>query len=240
MCLIMMKLILHMYLSHALLAPSRTNKVFSIELNSTLACGVVLLYVRQTTQLFVLSCLAHSTKQQIQQTQAYLVLVGKRKIRNVVWTKALLPLPQLRRYSFRTRWVSEWQVTKLHCLWMRAKISAGSMCWYFKSSCSTDINCTFHNWQTYYSLKKCGGSFEWSEVEKIGSFLPLPLSLSLLSLLLSLIFEKRTCLWSCTCDKVSAWCFPFTTTLLCSSELEAVTQKRRNNTQGNDINSLWS
>lgn len=53
-------------------------------------------------------------------------------------------------------------------------------------------------------------------------------------------FEKRICLWSYTCDKVSAWCFPFTTTLLCSSELEAVTQERRNNMQGSDINSLWS
>lgn len=52
--------------------------------------------------------------------------------------------------------------------------------------------------------------------------------------------ERQTCLWNCTCDKMSVGCFPFTTTLLCSSELEAVTQEWRNNTQENDINSPWS
>lgn len=88
--------------------------------------------------------------------------------------------------------------------------------------------------------------YEYLEVKNIG-FIPIFLSISLClsishpfpSLSLS-FFERWTCLWSCTCDKVSAWCFPFTTTLLCSSELEAVTQERRNNTQESDIKSLWT
>lgn len=39
---------------------------------------------------------------------------------------------------------------------------------------------------------------------------------------------------------VSACCFPSTATLLCFSELQAVTQRKRHNTHGRDINSLWS
>lgn len=47
-------------------------------------------------------------------------------------------------------------------------------------------------------------------------------------------------LWSSTCDKVSGRCFPFTTTLLCLSELEAVTHKQRSDTSRSDTKSRRS
>lgn len=105
--------------------------------------------------------------------------------------------------------------------------------------------CTGHLWHHTDKLNASsnGGSFECLEVRESGFVpvsVPLCLSLFLSSPSFSLFFEMRTCLWSYTYDKVSAWCFPFMTTLLWSSELEAVTQERRNNTQGCDINSLWS
>lgn len=53
-------------------------------------------------------------------------------------------------------------------------------------------------------------------------------------------FSLSPFLWSSTCDKVSGRCFPFTTTLLCLSELEAVTHKRRSGASRSDTKSRRS
>lgn len=57
---------------------------------------------------------------------------------------------------------------------------------------------------------------------------------------LTVFFPSSPFLWSSTCDKVSGRCFPFTTTLLCLSELEAVTHKQRSDTSRSDTKSRRS
>lgn len=146
------------------------------------------------------------------------------------WTRDLLAL-QLQRVHTGDRLQSH-----IVFWWSLLEISPVVLCWCFKppnvhcklmaSYATSDIL----NAPNIYS----GGSIPlclFASLSTSLSFPPSPCFLSEADLLMKLH------LWQSVSRVFSIYDYG---TLLCLSELEAVTHKRRNNTHGSDINSLWS
>lgn len=122
------------------------------------------------------------------------------------WIKAILVLLQLQCIHMDDRLQS-------YCLLMKTKY----LCLKFHlSSCFKSPMCSVQEGDNMPHLTdlilvpKLVISFKYLGVRDSGFILVcFSQCLPFLSLP-QLVFERRICLWSHTCDKVSAWCFPFT------------------------------
>lgn len=148
------------------------------------------------------------------------------------WIKAILVLLQLQCIHMDDRLQS-------YCLLMKTKY----LCLKFHlSSCFKSPMCSVQEGDNMPHLTdlilvpKLVISFKYLGVRDSGFIL----------VSFSQCLPSSTCIWEADLlMKPYLWqsvslVFSIYVTLLCSSEQEAVTQERRNSTQGSDINSLWS